>query len=204
MKIIAGNWKMNGSKQALKEMTAELNKIDTNNAIILCVPFTMLGTETGKINLGAQDISNHEKGAYTGEISGAMLKEAGAKRTIMLNVSGPFHSPLLVPAGEELLKELEQTELHELRIPYVTNVNTETITDISRSRELLKEQLSSPVRWMQSMEAMIADGVDTFVEIGPGKTLAGFMKKIDKTVKVYNIAELSDIEKVAAELEAVC
>ncbi len=83
MKIIAGNWKMNGSKQALKEMTAELNKIDTDNAIILCVPFTMLGAETGKINLGAQDISNHEKGAYTGEISGAMLKEAGAKYVIV-------------------------------------------------------------------------------------------------------------------------
>lgn len=132
------------------------------------------------------------------------LKEAGAKRTIMLNVSGPFHSPLLVPAGEELMEELEKTQLHELKIPYVTNVDTQTIIDISLTKELLKKQVSSPVRWMQSMEAMIADGVDTFIEIGPGKTLAGFMKKINRTVKVYNIAELSDIEKVAAEMEAVC
>nr|WP_296263147.1 ACP S-malonyltransferase [uncultured Merdimonas sp.] len=132
------------------------------------------------------------------------LKEAGAKRTVMLNVSGPFHSPMLAPAGEELMKELETTTLSELKIPYVTNVTTEIISDISRTKELLKEQVSSPVRWMQSMEVMIADGVDTFIEIGPGRTLAGFMKKINREVKVYNIAALSDIEKVAAEMEASC
>ena len=86
----------------------------------------------------------------------------------------------------------------------MTNVTTEIISDISRTKELLKEQVSSPVRWMQSMEVMIADGVDTFIEIGPGRTLAGFMKKINKEVKVYNIAALSDIEKVAAEMEASC
>ena len=132
------------------------------------------------------------------------LKEAGAKRTVMLNVSGPFHSPMLAPAGEELMKELETTTLSELKIPYVTNVTTEIISDISRTKELLKEQVSSPVRWMQSMEVMIADGVDTFIEIGPGRTLAGFMKKINREVKVYNIAALSEIEKVAAEMEASC
>ncbi len=132
------------------------------------------------------------------------LKEAGAKRTVMLNVSGPFHSPMLAPAGEELMKELEATTLSQLKIPYVTNVTTEIISDIGRTKELLKEQVSSPVRWMQSMEVMIADGVDTFIEIGPGRTLAGFMKKINREVKVYNIAALSDIKKVAAEMEASC
>lgn len=128
------------------------------------------------------------------------LKEAGAKRTVMLNVSGPFHSPMLREAGEELAKELEQTAFHALQIPYVTNVTAKTVTDIGQTPALLKEQVSAPVRWMQSMEAMIADGVDTFVEIGPGRTLAGFMKKINRNVKVYNIATLDDIEKVAAEL----
>ena len=72
--------------------------------------------------------------------------------------------------------------------------------DIGQTPALLKEQVSAPVRWMQSMEAMIADGVDTFIEIGPGRTLAGFMKKINRNVKVYNIATLDDVEKVAAEL----
>ena len=133
-------------------------------------------------------------------IAAEKLKEAGAKRAIMLNVSGPFHSPLLKKAGEELAEELKNTALHTLQIPYVTNVTAEKVDDISATRELLAEQVSSPVRWMQSMENMIADGVDTFVEIGPGRTLAGFMKKIYRDVKVYNISAWEDIEKVVGEL----
>lgn len=133
-------------------------------------------------------------------IAAEKLKEAGAKCAIMLNVSGPFHSPLLKKAGEELAEELKNTALHTLQIPYVTNVTAEKVDDISATRELLAEQVSSPVRWMQSMENMIADGVDTFVEIGPGRTLAGFMKKINRDVKVYNISAWEDIEKVVGEL----
>ena len=128
------------------------------------------------------------------------LKEAGAKRVMMLNVSGPFHSPLLVPAGEELAAELEAVTLHPLQIPYVTNVTAEKIEDIAKTKGLLKEQVSSSVRWMQSMEYMIREGVDTFVEIGPGKTLAGFMKKIERDVKVYNIASWDDVEKTISGL----
>ena len=130
------------------------------------------------------------------EEAAAKLKEAGARRTIMLNVSGPFHSQMLVPAGEKLAEELEHTRFHELRIPYVTNVTAEKVTDIRETPGLLTTQISSPVRWMQSMEVMIADGVDTFIEIGPGRTLAGFMKKIDRSVRVINIEKLEDIEKV--------
>lgn len=129
------------------------------------------------------------------------LKEAGAKRTVMLNVSGPFHSALLAPAGEELKKELDQTIFHPLRIPYVTNVTAEQVADISRTPELLKEQVSSPVRWMQSMEAMIRDGVDTFVEIGPGKTLAGFMRKINRDVKVCHISAWEDVDTVIGQIQ---
>lgn len=128
------------------------------------------------------------------------LREAGAKRTIMLNVSGPFHSPLLKAAGEELAEELEKVTLHPLAVPYVTNVTAGTVEDIGKTRELLAEQVSSPVRWMQSMEAMIADGVDTFVEIGPGKTLAGFLKKISRDVTVYNVGTWEDVEKVKGAL----
>lgn len=135
------------------------------------------------------------------ENAAVRLKEAGARRTMMLNVSGPFHSPLLVPAGEELARELEHTDLHPLRIPYVTNVTAQKVEDIAETKGLLVRQVSSPVRWMQSMEAMIADGVEQFVEIGPGKTLAGFMKKIDPRYKVHNIAVWEDIEKAAAALK---
>ena len=123
------------------------------------------------------------------------LKEAGAKRTVMLNVSGPFHSKLLLPAAKELEMELDKTEFHELMIPYITNVTAEAVTDVRKSPGLLVTQLTSSVRWQQSMEKMIADGVDTFIEIGPGKTLAGFMKKIDRSVKVCNVATWEDLEK---------
>ena len=134
------------------------------------------------------------------EAASIKLKEAGAKRAVLLNVSGPFHSPLLLPAGEELAAELDTVTLHSLQIPYVTNVTAEKVEDISETKGLLKEQVSSPVRWMQSMEYMIREGVDTFVEIGPGKTLAGFMKKINRDMKVYNIASWEDMEKVTGEL----
>lgn len=134
------------------------------------------------------------------EEAAAKLTAAGAKRAILLNVSGPFHSPMLESAGTELAKVLEQVEVRALNIPYVTNVNAATVTDIALTKDLLAKQVSAPVRWQQSVEQMIADGVDTFVEIGPGKTLAGFLRKIDRSVKVYNIGTWEDVEKVAGEL----
>ena len=124
------------------------------------------------------------------------LKEAGAKRVVSLNVSGPFHSPMLRSAGEKLGKELSAVQLGELKIPYVTNVTAEYVTEAEDVKPLLERQVSSSVRWEQTMRMMLADGVDTFIEIGPGKTLAGFMKKIDRSVRVINIEKLEDIEKV--------
>ena len=128
------------------------------------------------------------------------LKEAGAKRVLPLNVSGPFHSSLLEQAGEELRKELEQVDFSDLQIPYVTNVTAEYVTDITKTKELLARQVASSVRWQQSMELLIADGVDTFVEIGPGRTLAGFLRKINRGVKVYNVGTWEDVDKVVNEL----
>ena len=128
------------------------------------------------------------------------LKEAGAKRVLPLNVSGPFHSSLLEQAGEELGKELEQVDFSDLKIPYVTNVTAEYVTDITKTKELLARQVASSVRWQQSMELLIADGVDTFVEIGPGRTLAGFLRKINREVKVYNVGTWEDVDKVVNEL----
>lgn len=156
------------------------------------------GVSIANYNCPGQIVITGKKEAV--EEAAEQLKEAGAKRTVMLNVSGPFHSPLLVPAGEELAKELEHTEVYPLKVPYVTNVTASRVEDITLTKALLAEQVSSPVRWMQSMEAMIEDGVDTFVEIGPGRTLAGFMKKINRNVKVYNIASWDDVEKVVGEL----
>ena len=129
------------------------------------------------------------------------LKSAGARRVIPLNVSGPFHSAMLITAGKELGKVLEGITLHQLKIPYVTNVTAEYVEDPSETKALLEKQISSSVRWQQSVENMIRQGVDTFVEIGPGRTLAGFMRKIDRNVKVYNIQTVEDAEKVCQELK---
>ncbi len=128
------------------------------------------------------------------------LKEAGAKRVVSLNVSGPFHSPMLRSAGEKLGKELSAVQLGELKIPYVTNVTAEYVTDSSEIRELLTRQVYSPVRWEQSIRKMIAQDVDTFVEIGPGRTLTGFLRKIDRNVTVYQVNIWEDSKQIMEEL----
>ncbi len=128
------------------------------------------------------------------ELACEKLKEAGAKRTVMLNVSGPFHSGMLAEAGEKLGEFLENVEISDPQIPYVANVTASYVTDKAEVKGLLARQVSSSVRWEQSVRAMLADGVDTFVEIGPGKTLAGFMRKITRDAKVVNIETLQDVK----------
>ena len=128
------------------------------------------------------------------DTAAAALKEAGAKRCTPLNVSGPFHSAMLLPAGEKLAAELEQVEIHKIAVPYITNVTADYVTDSSQVKELLKKQISSSVRWQQSVERMIADGVEAFIEIGPKKSLCGFMKRIDKTVPAYHVDKVTDLE----------
>ena len=130
------------------------------------------------------------------DAAAAALKEAGAKRCTPLNVSGPFHSAMLLPAGEKLAAELEQVEIHKIAVPYITNVTADYVTDSSQVKELLKKQISSSVRWQQSVERMIADGVEAFIEIGPKKSLCGFMKRIDKTVPAYHVDKVTDLESV--------
>ena len=125
------------------------------------------------------------------------LTAAGAKRCVTLKVSGPFHSPLLVGAGEKLAKELDNVTISDIQIPYITNVTAEYVTDKEQVKSLLEKQVSSSVRWQQTIEKMIADGVDTFVEIGPGKTLTGFMRKINKDMKVLNVEKVEDLEKLS-------
>lgn len=122
--------------------------------------------------------------------------EAGAKRCIPLKVSGPFHSELLKGAGKQLEKELYSIHLKNPSIPYISNVDALMVTEAAPVKTLLKNQVSSSVCWQQTIEKMIADGVDTFIEIGPGKSLSGFMKKINSYVKCMNIEKLADLDKV--------
>ena len=115
-----------------------------------------------------------------------VLKEAGARRTLLLNVSGPFHSKLLKGAGDKLMKDLEKVTFDKVKYPYVANCTAEYVDENTSSgyiKELLSKQVYSSVRFEQSVRKMIADGYDTFVEVGPGKTLSGFVKKIAKSME---------------------
>ena len=160
----------------------------------------MEGVWIANYNCPGQIVISGEKAAV--EEACEKLKAAGAKRAVMLNVSGPFHSGMLTAAGEKLGQVLSRVELHEPRIPYVANVTAQYVKSAAEVKELLTRQVSSSVRWQQSVEAMIGDGVDTFIEIGPGKTLAGFMRKISRDVKTLNVEKLEDISKVAEALKS--
>lgn len=168
-------------------------------AAIEAVTGAMEGVWIANYNCPGQIVISGKKAAV--EEACEKLKAAGAKRALLLNVSGPFHSGMLTVAGEKLAQVLADVEIYTPRIPYVANVNAQFVTAAEPVKDLLTRQVSSSVRWQQSVEAMINDGVDTFIEIGPGRTLAGFMKKISKEVKTMNVEKLEDIEKVVEALK---
>ena len=152
------------------------------------------GVQIANYNCPGQIVITGEEGAVAA--AAEKLKEAGARRCIPLKVSGPFHSEMLKGAGEKLAGVLVDVELKEFSMPYVTNVTADYVTDISEIKELLGRQVYSSVRWQQSVERMIADGVDTFIEIGPGRTLTGFLKKINKNVTGLHIEKVEELEEV--------
>ncbi len=156
------------------------------------------GAYIANYNCPGQIVITGEKEAV--ERAGKALKEAGARRVLPLKVSGPFHSPMMENAGEKLKKVLEEVNLKNPSIPYVTNVTAELVTEKEPIRELLVKQVSLSVRWEQSIRKMIAEGIDTFVEIGPGKTLSGFMKKTDRNVTMYRVGTWEEAETVCNEI----
>lgn len=128
------------------------------------------------------------------------LTQAGAKRCVPLKVSGPFHSRLLEGAGKQLAEVLEKTQVKELKVPYICNVDAAVVEDHTVVKELLAKQVSSPVRFRESILLLKELGVTTFVEIGPGKTLAGFVRKIDRDLQVIGVEKPEDLEKLTAVL----
>jgi len=128
------------------------------------------------------------------ETAAESCKAAGAKRIVPLNVSGPFHSSLLSGAGERLAADLENVPVRDIAIPYIANVTADFVTDRAQVKELLQKQVSSQVRWQQTIELLLTEGVDEFVEIGPGTTLSGFVKKINRSVRTFHIEKPEDLE----------
>jgi [acyl-carrier-protein] S-malonyltransferase len=123
----------------------------------------------------------------------ALAPGMGAKRAVPLPVSAPFHSPLMEPAGQRLGAELARIEISDLAAPVVTNVEAEPNTEKERVRDLLIRQVSSPVRWEDSVKRMIELGVVRFVEIGPGKVLVGLLRRIDGTREAFNLEDLASL-----------
>ncbi|MEP6568147.1 MAG: ACP S-malonyltransferase [Acidobacteriota bacterium] len=129
-----------------------------------------------------------------------LLRSAGAKRVLKLNVSAPFHSALMMPAQERLATDLEGLSFANLAVPLVTNVDAVVIRKASEAKDSLVRQVSSPVRWQESIELLIKEGVDTFVEVGPGKVLSGLMRQISREVKCFNVEDAASLKSAAAAL----
>lgn len=124
------------------------------------------------------------------------LKEAGARRAILLDVSGPFHSSLMKPAAEKLRETLGEIAMKNTSIPVIANVNATVVEESEQLKELLVEQLYSPVLWEDSVRTMLANGVTHFIECGPGKVLSGLIKKIDRTATVLSVYDEQSLEEV--------
>jgi [acyl-carrier-protein] S-malonyltransferase len=139
---------------------------------------------------------------HTGAVDRAseLLRGRGAKRVLKLNVSAPFHSALMMPAQERLALDLERIEFANLATPLVTNVDAALIGSGAEAAEALVRQVSSPVRWLQSMELLIKEGVDTFIEVGPGKILTGLMRHISRQVKCFNVEDADSLKHAGASL----
>ncbi|MFZ5814488.1 MAG: ACP S-malonyltransferase [Bacillota bacterium] len=142
---------------------------------------------------------------HTEAVARAMeLASAAGGKAVKLSVTAPFHSKLLVRAGEMLAGALEQIPLRDAQVPVVANVTADYVTDAGAIRSLLIEQVSRPVRWEESIRRMIGDGVDTFIEVGPSKALSGFLKKIDRNVRVFNVEDAQTLGKVLDSWGRVC
>jgi [acyl-carrier-protein] S-malonyltransferase len=132
--------------------------------------------------------------------AGELLKSRGAKRVVKLNVSAPFHSDLMAPAQQRLAVDLEAIEFQNLRMPLVTNVDAAPLESGTEARVALVRQVTATVRWLESMQWLIKNGVDTVVEVGPGKVLAGLMRQIDRNVKCFNVEDADSLKATAAGL----
>jgi len=129
-----------------------------------------------------------------------LLKERGAKKAVMLPVSAPFHTSMLMGAGEKLSKELEAIEFKPMNVPVVANVHASYVGNESEVMDLLIKQVSSPVLWESSIAKMIEDGFNTFIEVGPGKSLGKFIKRISKEVEIYNVEDIASLEKTIEKI----
>lgn len=178
---------------------AAIMGLDTAVIEAYCKSFTAGLVEVANYNCPGQIVITGEKEAV--EKAASDLKLQGAMKTVVLNVSGPFHSSMLTAASTELEQELERIDCSSSEKKVLSNYDNEFYNGQKDNMIYkLKNQICSPVRWEDNVRKLIADGVDTFIEIGPGKTLGSFMKKIDKSKTVFNVEDQKTLEKLLAAL----
>ncbi len=173
---------------------AELNDID-----IACVEASQ-GQVCAPANINSANqvvIAGHAEAI---ERATELLKTRGAKKVVKLNVSAPFHCALMMPAQERLAEDLAKIAFNDLKVPLISNVDAASVTKGPEARDGLVRQVSSPVRWLQSVELLIREGVDTFVEVGPGKVLTGLMRQISREVRCLNVEDTASLKTAAAAL----
>jgi [acyl-carrier-protein] S-malonyltransferase len=155
--------------------------------------------EPANYNYPGQVVIGGEVGAV--DLAGEIAREEGAKRVIPLLVSAPFHTSMLRPASDRLALELNHIGIGEIQIPVISNVIADYIENKEKIKELLTDQVMYPILWTSCILKMIQDGVDTFIEIGPGKVLSGFLKKIDRNLTVSNVEDIQSLNKTLKLLE---
>ncbi len=152
------------------------------------------------INSSNQVVISGDAGAIDRAI--VLLKERGAKRALKLNVSAPFHCALMKPAQDRLAADLQRISFESLRIPVVTNVDGRAVRSGNQARDALVRQVAQPVRWLESVEFLTAQGVQSFVEIGPGKVLSGLVRQIDRSVRCVNVEDEASLRAAREALSA--
>jgi [acyl-carrier-protein] S-malonyltransferase len=155
--------------------------------------------ETGE-PVSAANLNSPEQVVISGSVAGVarasvLAKEAGAKKVVALQVSAPFHCALMQPAQDRLAEVLRQTRFDEAAFPLVCNVDAKVVVDGAAERDALIRQVTAPVRWVESMQLLIAEGVGQFYEVGPGKVLTGLLRQIDRGQKCVNIEDSASLRK---------
>ncbi|MCI9070539.1 ACP S-malonyltransferase [Clostridium sp.] len=179
-----------------KEKIKEILKLASEKGIV----------EIANYNTNNQIVIGGENTAV--EFASKLLKENGARRVIPLKVSGPFHTSLLNEASIKLRNELKDINFNDPKTKIITNVTADFIKDKCEIKDLLVTQVKSPVRWSETIEKMINEGIDTFIEIGPLKTLSSFVREISRekniNVKIFNVEDLKSLNKMIEGIESIC
>lgn len=170
----------------------------------ICLEASAVGVvEPANYNYPGQVVIGGENKAV--DVAGEIAKQKGAQRVIPLSVSAPFHTSLLRPASEKLAQELKSVEIKDIQVPIISNVIADYIERKEVIRELLRKQVMYPILWTKCIFKMLQEGVDTFIEIGPGKVLSGFLKKINKDLVISNVEDLKSLHNTLMILESkVC